>query len=212
MSWYYSYFICRIDKEDGKLYPFGPFDYKGRFFPVLEKSRSCASTLYEEFSNIQTPDARQLISEDLLKAVHDGLSDDEYKDFYEGDGSYCWSYLPYKELPSGTGEKKGFCLIEDIECYEDKDRYFEDFYDWLTPEIYARKLENELKFGPPKPVKDEFGDEYTPHSMRDYSFYRWIDHESPEYEASVIREAYETMRRYGCEKEDGEIIVLLVQG
>ena len=39
MSWYYSYYICRKSKEDGKLYPFGPFDYKGEFFHVLnEKS------------------------------------------------------------------------------------------------------------------------------------------------------------------------------
>ena len=104
-------------------------------------------------------------------------------------------------------------MIEDIKSYEDEDGYFDGFYDWLTPEIYAKKLENELKFGAPKPVKDEFGEEYTPHSMREYSFFRWADYESPEYESSVIRQAFGIMRSYySTEMDDEEIFILLVQG
>ena len=209
MSWYYSYYICRKDKENGKLYPFGPFDYKGDYFEVLEKSRSFASELHENFYDIRSAEDRLMISEELLQAIHGGLSDEDYKEFYEGGGYYCWSYLPYKELPNEDYIKKGYCLIEDIAGYEDEDGYFEGFYDWLTPEIYAKKLDNELKFGAPKPEKDKFGEEYTPHSMREYSFYRWIDYESPEYEAHVIREAFEIMRQ-GNREED--IFIILVQG
>ena len=213
MSWYYDYYICRKDKEDGKLYPFGPFDYKGKFFCVLSRSRSFASDLHENFCHIQTEADRQMISEELLKMVHGELSDEDYKEFYEGSSSYYWSYLPYEDLPKGSYIKKGYCLIEDIDCYEDDDKYFDGFYDWLTPEIYAKKLENELKFGAPKPVKDEYGDEYTPHSVSDYSFFRWADYESSEYEASVIREVFGIMRSYYWdENENEEIIILLVQG
>ena len=213
MSWYYSYYICRKSKEDGKLYPFGPFDYKGEFFYVLNRSRSFASKLHETFYDIRSVDDRQMISEDLLKAVHDGLTDEDYKEFYEGSGSYYWSYLPYIELPKGDYIKKGYCLIEDIDCFEDEDRYFEGFYDWLTPEIYVKKMENELKFGAPKPVKDEFGDESTPHSMREYSFYRWVDYESQEYETHVIRDAFEIMKwDFETEKAEEEIFIVLVQG
>ena len=209
MSWYYSYYICRKEKENGKLYPFGPFDYKGDFFDALEKSRSFASKLYESFYDIRSAEDRHMISEELLRAVHGGLSDDDYKKFYEGGGYYCWSYLPYNELPKGDYIRKGYCLIEDIACYEDEDNYFDGFYDWLTPEIYAKKLDNELKFGAPKPEKDSFGEEYTPHSMREYSFYRWVDYESPEYEAHVIRETFEIMRG---DNKDEEIFIILVQG
>ena len=213
MSWYYDYYICRKDKKDGKLYPFGPFDYKGEFFHVLSRSRSFASDLHESFCQIQTKEGRQMISRELLKMVHGELSDEGYKEFYEGSGYYYWSYLPYEDLPKGDYIKKGYCLIEDIDCYENDDKYFGGFYDWLTPEIYAKKLENELKFGAPKPVKDECGDEYTPHSMRDYSYFRWADYESPEYEARVIREAFGIMRSYySAENKDEEIYILLIQG
>ena len=66
-----------------------------------------------------------------------------------------------------------------------------------------------MKFGAPKPEKDKFGEEYTPHSMREYSFYRWVDYDSPEYEAHVIRESFEIMRH---DNKDEEIFIILVQG
>ena len=71
------------------------------------------------------------------------------------------------------------------------------------------KLDNELKFGTPKPEKDILDEEYTPHSMRDYSFYRWVDYNSQEYEAHVIRETLEIMR---ADNKNEEIYILLVQG
>jgi len=212
VSWYYSYYICRKDTEDGKLYPFGPFDYKGNYFDVLCKSRSSASNLYERFYDIRSTEERHMISKELLKAIHSGLSDEDYTEFYEGRREFFWSYLPYNEMPKGEYLKKGYCLIEDIERFEDDECYFEGFYDWLTPEIYAKKLENELKFGAPEPVKDDFGEEYSPHSMRDYGFYRWIDYDSPEYETHVIRNSLGTMREFYELEKNEDIYVVLVQG
>ena len=209
MSWYYDYYICRKSKDDGKIYPFGPFDYNGNFFPALSRSRSFASDLYEYFRDIRTSNERKMISEELIKNIYKELSESDYEEFYGGSGHYFWSYLSYEELPKGDYIKKGYCLIDDIECYEDTDSYFEGFYDWLTPEIYTRKLENEMKFGPPLPVKDEFGNDYTPHSMRDYSFYIWEDDKSQEYEAYTIRSVFNTIKT--LDNED-DIYVVLVQG
>ena len=212
MSWYYSYYICRKDTENEKLYPFGPFDYKGEFFEVLCKSRSFASDLHERFYDIRSVEERQIISEELFKAIQGDVTREECEKFYEGDRDYCWSYLPYMELPKGEYFKKGYCLIRDIERFEDDECDFEGFYDWLTPEIYARKLENELKFGAPKPVKNEY-EEYTPHLIGDYSFYRWIDYESPEYESYVIRNALGIMREtFAHEKDKEDVYIVLVQG
>ena len=209
MSWYYDYYICRKNKEDGKLYPLGPFNYNGKFFCVLSRSRSFASDLHEKFWDIRTAKVRQMISEELLKSIHVKITDERSKEFYEGNGNYYWSYLPYKDLPCGDYIKKGYCLIDDIESYENEECYFDGFYDWLSPEIYAKKLENELKFGAPMTVKDDAGTEYKPHSMRDYSFYRWIDYESSAYEAHVIRSALETIKDID---NDDEIFIVLVQG
>ncbi len=100
-------------------------------------------------------------------------------------------------------------MIEDIECYEETDSYFEGFYNWLTPEIYTRKFENEIKFGPPLPVKDEFGNDCTPRSMRDYSFFIWEDYNSQEYEAYTIRSVFNTIKT--MDNED-DIYIVLVQG
>ena len=67
MSWYYDYYICRKSKDDGKIYPFGPFDYNGKFFPALSKSRSFTSDLHEYFRDICTSNERKQISEELIK-------------------------------------------------------------------------------------------------------------------------------------------------
>ena len=111
MSWYYSYYICRKDTEDGKLYPFGPFDYKGNYYDVLCKSRSSASNLYERFYDIRSTEERHMISKELLKAIHSGLSDEDYTEFYEGRREFFWSYLQYNEMPKGEYLKKGYCLM-----------------------------------------------------------------------------------------------------
>ena len=214
ISWYYDYYLIYKNKEDGKFYPFGPFDYEGDYKDVLSKSRSFASDLHEEFIDIRSAEDRKaLVSEELLKTIHNGLDEEECQKFYEGDNDFYWSYLHIDELPKGDYIKKGYVLIEDIERCEDPDAYFEGFYDVLSPDMYARKLENELKFGRPRPQKDCEGEEYTPHSVADYSFYMWVDNTSKEYDAYIIRRALGYMREmYELDHGDEEIYVLLVQG
>ena len=213
MSWDYSYYICRKDKKDGKLYPFGPFDYKGNFFKVLERSRDFASELHECFYEIYNIEDRQMISEELLEAIYGERSEELFREFYEGNGYYLWSYLPYCELPQGEYFKKGYCLIDQISRFEENKQCFSGFYNWIDSAEYVRRLENEVKLGKPKSFKDEDGIRHTPNSMRDYSFYRWIDYESPEYEAYIIRRTLEIMRyTFELEQNDEEIVVVLKQG
>ena len=214
MSWYYSYRLMYKNKEDGKFYPFGPFDYKGDYKTVLCKSHSFASNLFEEFRDIgDAANRKALISEELYEAINGELGEEDKKEFYEGSGYYHWSYLPIQDLPKGDYIRREYVLIDQIEAYESEDSYFDDFYETISPAIYLRKVENELKFGPPKPEKDCEGYEHTPHSMSEYSYYMWIDHQSKEYEAHVIREALGFMRDwYDFEHNEEEIYVLLTQG
>ena len=213
MSWNYVYYLTYKNKEDGKLYPLGPFDYKGEYFSVLDKSHSFTSDLHERFINAMSEEARQIFSSELFDAISN-VDEENKKEFFEGKGYWCWSYLPYKDLPSGDYVKSGYVLIEEIEEFEDPENNFWDgFYGVLSPEIYAKKLENELKFGRPRPQKDEYGEEYIPHSMSDYSFYRWIDTRSEEYDAHVIREAVDVLRwdaKFSDPKD--EIYIVLTQG
>lgn len=219
MSWYYSYYLTRKNKEDGKLYPLGPFDYKNDFKCALSRSRSFASDLHEQFTEIKSAeDRKSLISEELFNSIYDYGTDEDnenyIKKFYDGERDYLLSYLPFKDLPKGDYIKKGYVLIDDIECYEnDKDGYFEGFYGVISPSIYAKKLENELKFGAPKPYKDEYGETITPKSMSEYSYYVWPDYECIEYECHAIRQtAYSVVDSWDIENGTEDVYIVLTQG
>ena len=83
---------------------------------------------------------------------------------------------------------------------------------WYYDYYICRKSKDDGKiypFGPPLPVKDEFGNDCTPHSMRDYSFFIWEDDKSQEYEAYIIRSVFATIKTMGNEDD---IYVVLVQG
>ena len=51
MSWYVDYYVGYKTKE-GKIYPLGHFDCFGNLRPVLTKSRSFASNLWERFQRV----------------------------------------------------------------------------------------------------------------------------------------------------------------
>lgn len=219
MSWYFNYYIIRKNKEDGKLYPLGPFDYKNDFKCALSRSRSFASDLYEQFTEIKSAeDRKSLISEELFNSINDYGTDEDnenyIKKFYDGERDYIWSYLPFKDLPKGDYIKKGYVLIDDIERYEnDKDGYFDGFYGVLSPSVYAKKLENELKFGTPKPYEDEYGETITPKSMSEYSYYVWPDYDCIEYECHAIREVtYSIVDSWDIEDGTEDVYILLTQG
>ena len=49
ISWYYCYTLAIKSKKDNKIYPLGPFDNKGEWKYIIERSRSFASDLHERF-------------------------------------------------------------------------------------------------------------------------------------------------------------------
>ena len=81
-----------------------------------------------------------------------------------------------------------YVLLEDLERSEDENSWFDGFYEVLTPATYAKRLEKEMKFGPPKPQKDCEGYDITPHSVADYTYHCWPDYDSLEWETHCIRQ------------------------
>lgn len=180
MSYYYDYYIG-YQTPDKKIYPIGPFDAKGNIHSALTRSRSFASNLHDEFYYMNEKN----ITDELVDAL--GYAEDgEEKKFEHG------KFLPLRELPNGSFIKDGYFLIEDVMHYNKTGEA--EFYDCIPKEVYAAKLQNEITLGPPLPETDEFDQDVTPKSCRDYMYFAYPDTESEEYEACVIRlmaEAFE---------------------
>ena len=192
MSWYIFYRAGVRDKNTNKIYPLGPFDYKGRYCTILTRSRT--SHVYDNNEwKISKVDFKDL-SDEFLKAINKSEDDSTWitEEKYGECGCY-FDVIDYKDLGSSNYIKKGYVLIDDLEQSEKEDAYFDGFYEVLTPEIYAKKLENELKFGPPKPKKDCEGYDITPHSMSEYVYHCWPDYDSEEYETFCIKQAVEIL-------------------
>ena len=204
MSWYVDYYIGYRTPE-GKIYPLGHFDSFGRLHSVLTKSRSFASDLWERFDRISLEETTDEIRNNFPNPSMYYESDNP-----EEEPPWCfWIYL--EDLPTGSYLKKGYFLQDDISRYERDEGYFDGFYHMLTPAEYVRKMEAELKFGAPKPKKDEYGEEYIEHSCDEYSYYVYPDYESQEYEAMVIREAAEAYEWADFPK-GSKIVVLQTNG
>lgn len=196
MSYYYNYYIGY--KKEGKIYPLGPYNSFGKLNAALWRSRSFASRLHEEFNPIKEEE----ISEELRKEF-------EYTD-WEGKKTVEVKLLPLSMLPTDSYLKSGYFLISDVELYE-KDHDEEGlFYDCLSPQIYAAKLQHELTFGKPAQKLDEEGEEITEHSASEYMYYVYPDYRSKEYEASVIREIANALNEYTLDDED--IVILETEG
>lgn len=212
MSWYVDYYIGYITKE-GKIYPLGHFDCFGNLRPVLTKSRSFASDLWERFQRVTLAET----TEELKKHFPDGDSYSWSNSSEEKEEQAPWCFwLDVGDLPTGSYLKKGYFLQEDIAQYErsltDEDVYFDGFYEMLTPAEYARKMESELKFGIPKPKKDCEGNEFEVHSCGEYSYYVYPDYSCQEYEALAIRDAVSVYEYMIDLPEGSEIIVLQTNG
>lgn len=203
MSYYYNYTLG-YQTEDGKIFPLGPFDYNGKLLNIISKSRSFASDLHEDFY-----------------PINDNQWTDELKkcfsyETYEGEIKYQeLKILLLSELPKGSFIKSGYYLIDDIDAYTksliDDDYYFDGFYDYLTPETYLRKSENELKYGKPQTQENEYGEKYTPKSCADYSYFCYPDYNCKEYEVSVIRDTADIFYTYKLPK-GSKIVVLETEG
>lgn len=198
MSYYYNYYIGYI--ENGKIYPLGPFDNKGKIQAVIDRSSSFASPLYKRFSVI--PSSR--ISEELRE-----------KFSYECDGEKVMSevkYVPLGDLPDEDYILKGYFLTETLNNYERYNNVEEDDlrYDYLSPIEYARLLENELKFGPPQPSVDEEGFDNTPHSAREYSYSAVPFYYTEAYEIDLIRKVANMLMPFY--EKDKKLVVLETEG
>ena len=199
MSYYYNY--CLGYLKNGKVYPLGPFDAKGKIYYVLSRSRSFASNLHEDFYDLP----KNMYSNELKKTFQyetwDGET--EVNDL---------RYIQISELGSTNFIKTGYFLISDVEKYEKNDGDDYDlFWDNLSPAIYAAKLENELKFGAPKEQTDDYGEKYTPHSVADYMFYVYPDYNCREYETFLIKKQVE-IYEVATLLEGAEVVVLLTEG
>lgn len=203
MSWYTNFYIA-YQTSDGKIYPYGPFDYSGNYKCVHWTSRSFTTDLKEWFE----PVTREQLSEELVNAIFNIELDDE---FY---GAPYWGVCPLDALPKSDFIKKGYFLIDDIQAYQKDDDTENLFYDYLEPDVYARKMENELKFGKPTETTDDWGTKYIPKSCADYSYFCYPDYKCKEYEVfklkTIIYSMYEDYRE--DIPKDAKIVLFKTEG
>lgn len=199
MSYYYNYYVGY--KIDGKVYPFGPYNSTGKLKEVITKSRSFASDLHEVFYRV----AKEEISDELRKEF-------EYED-WNGNKSVNVKMLPIKELPSGSYIKRGFFLVEDVLRYEDPDNdYFDGFYEYISPAVYASMVQNEVQFGKPERKLDDCDNWYCPKAASDYMYYAYPDYNSKEYEAEMVRSVAYMLNDYSELPKDAILLALETEG
>lgn len=197
MSYYYNYYIGY--KKDNKIYPLGPYDALGNLRCTFYKSQSFASDLYEDFYEI----ADEQVSDELKKEFEHDLAEDRY--------CVKLSILPYTDLPEGSYIKSGYFLITDVEAYLQNHDSCDLFYEYLSPEIYAAKSANEIKFGPPKKKINQFGEPYYEHSAADYMWFTYADYNCKEYEVFKLKQMCSILEDYtNFQKEN--MVILLTQG
>lgn len=189
MSYYYNYYIGY--ELNNKIYPLGPFDYKGTIQPAVSKSRSFASDLHLYFSDVSD----EQISEELRKSF-------EYED-WNGEKKVSVKYLSLDKFGSYSQNyiKTGYYLIEDVKAYLADDYSYETFEDYLSPEVYSAKLRNEVMLG-----KKE-----GEHSVSDYMFFAYPDLNCKEYEVFMINEMIEILNDYRL-PEGYKIVILEDEG
>ena len=208
MSWYVDYYIGYRTPE-GKIYPLGVFDCFGKLQPVLTKSKSFTSDLWEDFSQVTLEET----TDELRQHFYNGNPfswKEESEEEKMSKPPWCfWMYLD--DLPTGDYLKRGYYLQDEISQYERFEEYFDGFYDMLTPAEYARKMESELKFGVPKPEKDAKDNEIEVHSCGEYSYYVYPDYESEEYETFMIKSAA-SIFEYSKLPKGSKLVVLQSHG
>lgn len=175
MSYYYNYYLG-YEKEN-KFYPLGPYDHQHIYHPVISKSASFASDLYEDFHDIPFEKTSKELFKELAKEDWNGKKD-------------VWAkYMYLSDLPKGDGLIKGYVPVSDIQQYlKDEDPGCVK-YSLLTPEQYAIKASLEIKNGPPSIQKDEEGEEFENIPAKDYVYFAFFDEDSEEYESKQLREA-----------------------
>lgn len=196
MSTYYSFYLGYTTK-DGKLHAYGPFDKFNNIRPMLEKSRSFISDLYQDF----------------IKVPIDKMDDYLYQHFTyknpykENERCAYLYYLPADELPGTDYIKRGYFTAEDITDYlTTGEPYFSDYYNETE---YSLKLSTAVK----NDDKEEID------RLKKYTYFSYPEYECKEYESYVMHQfmSYNgPFDRYHMEstlKENGEeldkVIILL---
>lgn len=198
MSWYVNYYLGIMDSE-GKIRPLGPFNSDGKLCCIRSTSRSFTTELHERFDIIQ---AHQY-TEELRKYFDYYMKEDNRASEYFG-------YLEIDELPKESYLKRGYFLLEQVNEYLETEEA--DFWNMLTPQQYALKLDNELKFGAPKPKKDEYGVEITEYSCADYTYFAYPKYQSEEYESELLRTVAYILKSESALKNGEKIVAIKTEG
>ena len=221
MSYYYTYYVGYKDKDD-KLYPVGPFGCDGKIYPVINRSRSFASDLHEDFRGV---DESQLTPEFMKIFVDESDGEINPEDLKMEDWMQA-GWLRVSELPTGSYLKHGYYLIDDVMAYEKEPDVWPQendlFYDWLSPMAYTAKLKSDiqketaaLKAGVSSESvhvkKDDEGFEYREHPASEYMYYVWPDYASKEYEADELRKAA-SMFDFIKLPEGAELVIIETEG
>ena len=200
MSYYYTYYLGY--EQDKKIHLLGPYNNENDFRCVVYRSQSFASDLHERIDVV----SRDRLGDDVIKEF-------TYKNYKDEDELTQLRMLYLDELPSDPYIKSGYYLIEDVHAYQaDEDHSAWDlFYDHMSSDEFAARLQNELALGPPK-AKTKDPDEYVPHSVRDYMFFAYPDYSCEEYEASLIRQTAHMLCDTYDKPDDFRIVVLETEG
>ena len=198
MSYYYSYYIGY--RSNGKFYPLGPFDAFCNFQPVICKSSSFASYLHRSFLQIKYDEYSDELKQLFTYTTYKGNELDNVK------------FLPFEDLPKGSYIKRGYFLTDDVFAYE-RDPYTEDiFYDYLTEFEYAELLKKEITFGKEESRTDEEGNLIPTRSPSQYTYYAYVDENTEEFEAFLIRNALDYLMYSSKIPKDVEYVVLETEG
>lgn len=208
MSYYYSYFIGAKDTETGKIRVLGPYsrDKEGKLkvIPVLCKSSSFASDLYDNF--------RYIDESDLTAETVDAFSYTSY------DGKKEMSKLKgllYFNLPRKEFIKTKYVLTSELMNFlggANRDYNEEEFFtDTLNVESYAVLAQSFLSNG--SGIEEEVFDEDEGVTTRmkkpeQYTMYRYVDYNSPEFEAWLIAEAVDH-GEYEFALNKSEVLIIL---
>lgn len=180
MSTEYYFYLGYRDNKTGKYGILGPYANNGEYKYILCRSQSFVSDLYESFRRLSPDDLDDSIKEDFTYKSLLSNNKEKLSNLYT---------LDFDELPTGSYIKNGYYLIEDVHNYIDNQYSASDlFYDKIESSIeYSERLKNELILGAPTPTTDDYGNEYTPRSIRDYMYFSYPDYNCEEYEANVFR-------------------------
>ena len=198
MSYYYEYYAAIQNKESKMVFPLGPYDCNGKLKAIIERSRSFASDLHDDFYILPN----EQISDELHKEF-------DYEDYKEE--KVCdIKYLPIDKLPTDSYIIKGYFLIDDIQAWEQEG---DDslFHNMIKPEYYAELMQKELIFGKNQPEKDEDGYEYTKPNASDYIYSAIPNYNSKEYEAEMIRQVAIMLFDYDLSQKY-DLLVIEVEG